>query len=313
MSKQHILFLLSLFAIVSILFSLSQGSTSLSFYQLFTHHNLFNQIFFELRLPRTLTAFICGALLALAGSLIQLLLQNPLADPYALGISGGAATLTLLMMLMGLSDYWLVAGAWVGSLITIFFILVLAKKHHWRTHTLLLSGIALACGYSACISLILILSPDASIHSMLFWLAGDLNDINLPWFALIILLIGGVICCLLAPGFNILSLGEKEARALGLSSTYYRIIIYLLTSLFTATAVTISGCIGFIGLITPHLLRRLVGFDHRLIIPGSILLGGSLLTFADTFSRTLFSPQQIPVGIIIAIIGVPSFIWLLQK
>lgn len=305
-----ILFALGL-VLFSLLLSLSKGSTSTPLYQLLFQDD--QTIFLQLRLPRTLAAFTAGGLLALAGTLMQLLLQNPLADPYALGVSGGAALVTLLLMLLGVSEYGLIGGAWIGSLFTIVLMLLLARKHQWQTHTLLLSGIALACGFSAGISFILLIAPDAKLHSMLFWLAGDLNGARFPWLGLSVLTLGFVACLLLAPGLNVLGRGEKEARSLGLPSKRYRFLLYLLSSLFTATAVTLAGCIGFIGLIVPHITRRLCGYDHKIVLPLAMLLGGSLLTLADTFARTLFAPQQIPVGIIMALIGVPVFVWLLQK
>src|SRR3990167_571984 len=301
-------------ALFSLFFSLLNGSTSLSFTRLFSPDNsLSNTILFKLRLPRTFTAFVSGGLLALSGSLMQLLLQNPLADPYALGVSGGAALFTLILMLLGASNEALIGGAWAGSLLSMLLIFLMARKHGFKTHTLLLSGIILACGFSAAISCLLLLSPDSSLHSMLFWLTGDLNATHFPSLAFCILCLGGFFCYALAPGFNLLIRGENEATALGLPTTYYRILLYLLSSLFAATAVTLAGCIGFIGLIVPHLTRRLVGFNHRIMLPAAILLGGSLLTFADTLARTLFAPAQIPVGIIMALIGVPAFIWLLQS
>lgn len=313
-NRLNLLFIVIAIAVFSCLLSLSKGSTSISLYQLLFHYqDQFNTLFFKLRAPRTLTAFVSGSLLSLAGSLMQLLLQNPLADPYILGISSSAALFTLLMMLFGISEDWLISGAWLGSLLTIFIIFLLAKKHHWQPHSLLLAGVVMACGLSAGISFILLISPDNSLHSMLFWLTGDLNDARYPWLGLIVLCIGFIICLLLAPGLNILGRGEKEAQTLGLSTKYYRIALYLLSSLFTATAVTLAGCIGFIGFIIPHLTRRLAGFDHRINLPISMLLGGSLLTLADTLARYLFAPQQLPVGIFMAMLGVPLFIWLLQK
>ncbi len=311
-SRFRLFFIIISLMIFSILLSLSKGSTSIPIYQLlFSENGQLTTIFLQLRLPRTITAFVCGGLLALAGSLMQLLLQNPLADPYVLGISSGASLLTLLMMLFGASEYWLMGGAWLGSLLTIALIFLLAKKHRWQTHTLLLSGIALSCGFSAGISFLLLISPNTSLHSMLFWLTGDLNDAHFPWAGLIILGVGMTICLLLAPGLNILGRGEIDARALGLHTVKYKIILYLLSSLFTAAAVTLAGCIGFVGLIIPHLTRLLSGYDHRIVLPISMLLGGSLLTIADTFARSLFAPQQIPVGILLVMIGVPVFVWLL--
>lgn len=308
------LLLVFVLAIISMIFSLFKGSTSLSVYQLlFTENGQFNTIFFELRLPRVLTAFVCGGLLALAGSLMQLLLQNPMADPYALGVSGGAAFFSLLMMLLGVSEIGLFSGAWFGSLFTILVILSLAKKHRFNPYALLLSGIALACGFSAGISFILMISEEAHVRSMLFWLAGDLSGASFPWLGLSVLSIGFLICLLLAPGLNLLGRGEHEASALGLAVKKYRLLLYLLSSFLTATAVMLAGCVGFIGLIIPHLVRQLFGYNHRLMLPLAILLGGSLLTLADTFARSFFAPQQIPVGLCIALIGIPIYLWMMQK
>lgn len=312
--RLRLFFIVISLMIFSILLSLFKGSTSIHLQQLLVgKSNQSTTIFLHLRLPRTVTAFVSGGLLALAGSLMQLLLQNPLADPYVLGVSGGAALFTLIMMLLGANDYGLLGGAWAGSLFTILLIFLLARKHGWQTHTLLLSGIALSCGLSASISFLLLISPDTSLHSMLFWLSGDLNNTQFPWAGLLILCVGLTICLLLAPGLNILGRGERDARALGLATQQYKIALYLLSSLFTATAVTLAGCIGFVGLIVPHFTRLLSGHDHRIMLPISALLGGSLLTIADTCARSLFAPQQIPVGILLAMIGVPVFVWLLQK
>jgi len=298
--------------ICTLLFSLLKGSTSIPLYQLlFGQHTQYSTIFFQLRLPRTLAAFVNGGLLALAGALMQLLVQNPLADPYILGISSGAAFFTLLCMLIGISGSWLLGGAWLGSLLTILLILLLTKKHHWQTHALLLSGTAIASGFSAGISFILLMSPANYVHGMLFWLMGDLNDASLPIANAMILLCGTMICIFYAPGLNILSRGEKAARTLGLASKKYRIALYLFSSLCTAAAVTSVGCISFLGLIVPHLTRIIFGFNHRIMLPSAVLLGGSFLTLADTLARSCFAPEQLPVGILLALIGVPIFIWLL--
>lgn len=289
-------------ALASIILSLSLGSVPIS-----------SDIIITLRLPRTLTAFTVGGLLALAGALMQLLLQNPLADPYALGVSGGSALGVLLLMLAGVSGAGLVGGAWAGSLIAISMITFFANKCRWQSHTLLLSGIALACGFSACISFILLISPDNSLHNMLYWLSGDLNDAEYPWLSFGILCTGGLACWLLAPGFNILTRGEQAANALGLPCQRYKLALYVMSSLFTAAAVSIAGCVGFIGLIVPHLVRMLFGFNHRLTLLACIIMGGTLLTLADTIARSILAPQQLPVGIMTAFIGIPIFIWLLSK
>lgn len=313
-SRLSILFFTLGLSLLSMLFSLSKGSTSIPLDQLLFSKNIeAHTIFFSLRLPRTLTAFVSGSLLALAGLLMQLLLENPLADPYILGISSGAALMTLLFMLLGVATHWLFMGSWIGSFIVMFFMLSLSKKHQWRTQTLLLLGIALAYGFSAAMSFLILLMKDVNLHNMLFWLSGDLNGATFPYLGLSVLILGFSVCLYLAPIFNLLARGELSATTLGLSTRYYRFLIYFLSALFTATAVSLSGCIGFIGLIVPHFTRLIAGYDHRFVVPLATLFGGSLLMIADTFARTLFAPQQIPVGIIMALIGVPLFVALLRK
>ena len=313
-TRFYFIFILTCLVIFSLIFSLSQGSTYIPFYQLLWGNSAeWQTIFFDVRLPRTLTAFISGGLLALSGSLMQLLLQNPLADPYLLGVSGSAAFFTLLMMLLGFGEFGLISGAWFGSVLAIILIFFLARKHRFKSDGLLISGMAIACGFSAGISVLLLLSQHDTLHSMLFWLTGDLNDTRMPWFGLFVLISAWIMTLFLAPGLNVLSRGDIEAKALGLSCSYYRCALFLLSSLLTATAITLSGCIGFIGLIIPHFARIFAGFDQRILLPLSMFLGGSLLTIADTLARTLFAPQQIPVGVVMALIGVPIFIWLLQQ
>lgn len=293
---------------VSFVISLSSGSVSLTQ----PNHNA-SIIFWELRLPRTLTALACGGLLALAGVMMQLLLQNPLADPYILGISSGAGFTTLCLILLGFNEWAYRSGAWLGSLLSISLVLFLTHTHRFQTHALLLTGIAIASGFSAGISFLLLLSNNATIHSMLFWLSGDLNNADYPWFALSILIVGSCILMTCYQGLNLLMRGEREAKALGLSVSYFKFLLFILSALFTASAVTLAGCLGFIGLIIPHLARQIVGFNHRLLIPSALLLGASLLMVSDTLARTLLSPQQLPVGIFMTCLGVPVFIWMLKR
>lgn len=282
----------------------------LSFIEL-TQHPM-NMIVY-LRLQRGLAAFVCGGLLAFSGAIMQVLLQNPLADPYILGIAGASSLGTLLLMFLGVSMDFLFFGALGGSLLSILLILLFASKHQWRTHNLLLIGVALACGFAAAISLLLMLSPSNNLHSMMFWLNGDLNEANTILYPAIILFVGLFLCICISPGINLLARGDLAAQTLGLDTKKYKIILYCLSSVLTATAVLMGGCIGFVGLIIPHISRQFVGSNHRFLLPASILMGGAFLTFADTIARSAFSPIQLPVGVITALIGVPTFIWLLQK
>ena len=310
MSHRNLFLLLSLIAVISVAIAILHGNPSLSTIDSTLSHD----ILFRLRIPHALTAFVTGGLLALAGALMQVLVRNPLADPYLLGISGGAGLATLLLMLCGFSGIWLTGGAWLGSLLTILLIFLLNRKNPFQhAQQFLLTGIALASGFSALVSLVLLTSPDPILRGMLFWLIGDLSYAHLPLLEGVILLFGLLISCLLASDLNLLVRGNKEATALGVNTTRLQWQLYLLSSLLTATAVTLAGCIGFIGLIIPHLFRLLIGYDHRYLLPGSVLIGGSLLTLADVAARTLFFPQEIPVGIVMVLLGIPVFLYLLQK
>ena len=308
-----------LLAAASILFSLFKGSTLISFGQLFhaayhSNDRITEKIILDIRLPRTLAAFITGGSLSLAGAMMQVLLRNPLADPYILGISGGGAFLCLLCMLCGFTGYWLTFGTWIGSLLAVFIVFFLAHRKNAQPHnSLLLTGIAIGSGFSAFISFILMMSPETELHSMLFWLLGDLSYAHLPFIESGILCIGLIMSILWGKQFNILMRGELSAKALGISTERLKIKIYFLSALLTASAVSLAGCIGFVGLIVPHLFRLLFGSDHRILLPGTVLLGGSLLTIADTLARTAFAPEQLPVGIIMVFIGVPIFLILLQR
>ena len=268
----------------------------------------------QLRLPRTINAFAVGGLLALAGTLMQVLLRNPLADPYILGVSGGAAVGALGALLLGLAGLWVNGGAFVGALVSTLIVFALAHgRGGWTPTRLLLTGIAVAAGWGAVISLILVLGSDASLHSMLFWLMGDFSYQPAGATALLVLVIGLVVWLPFARHLNVLARGETLAEALGIAVRPLSIAIYISASLFTAAAVTEAGAIGFVGLVVPHMFRMAVGGDHRRLLPGAVLLGGCLLMLADTLARTVAEPRQLPVGVVTAAIGVPLFLYLLNR
>lgn len=301
-SKKARIFTIVGLALFSLAFSLSLGSASL--YQ--------PLVFFELRLPRTEAAFLTGGCLSLAGCLMQLLLANPLADPYVLGLSSGASLGALLSVFIVGSLSASFTGAWLGSLVAMLILLALAKQHRFHTHTLLLTGVALASGLAALASLIALMLPANAARPLLFWLAGDLSSATPSPYAFILLLTALMFSLFLARGYNVLARGHQEARALGLPITAYRLSLFLLSAALTATAVTLAGCIGFIGLIIPHITRRIVGNDHTLLLPTAVLLGGSLLTLADTLTRTLFAPVQLPIGLGMTLLGVPFLLRVLS-
>jgi len=320
MIRTRLLFVILLFlAVVSVLCALSSGSVAISWVDLWqslggNHDGVANTIVWELRLPRAGTAFVVGGLLALAGALMQVLLRNPLADPYVLGISGGAAVIALSAMILGLGLAWVNGGALLGALLSMLLVFGLAHgRGLWTPTRLLLTGVVVAAGWSAMISFLLAISPERNLRGMLFWLMGDLGHATAGVGAWTLLIAGLVIAFSMARSLNLLVRGESQAAVLGVAVRPVRTGLYLLASLLTATAVTLAGSIGFVGLIVPHMLRLLVGGDHRILLPASVLLGGSLLVLADTLSRSLLAPRQLPVGVVMALIGVPVFLWLLYR
>ncbi len=273
-----------------------------------------SQIVFELRLPRVISGFIVGGMLALAGALMQILLRNPLAEPYILGVSGGASVFALLAISMGLAGAWLTLGACFGALLTMFMVFIFSgSRAGWNPLKTLLTGVVIAAGWGAVISFLLALSPAAKLHNMLFWLMGDLSFSQPGGHYFLVLVLALALAMYYARALNLLAVGDLQAAALGVSVNRLRTIIYFLASILTATAVVQAGSIGFIGLIIPHAVRLLIGNDNRLLLPASVLAGGILLVFADMLARTLLAPRQLPVGVLTAFIGVPVFLLLLQS
>ena len=267
-----------------------------------------------LRLPRALAAFACGGLLALAGALMQVLLRNPLADPYVLGISGGAAVGALAAMLFGLPLLLVNGGAFAGALAATLLVFGLARGDgSWTQTRLLLTGVIVAAGCGAAVALILSIAPENQLRGMLFWLMGDLSHAASPWPALAMLALGLLAALPFSRDLNLLARGDLTARALGVPVARLRGGVYVLAALATAAAVTTTGSVGFVGLIVPHLVRLSVGNDQRVLLPAAALAGGALLTLADTLARTVVAPQQLPVGVLTALIGVPVFLFLLTR
>lgn len=267
-----------------------------------------------LRLPRAVAAFTCGGLLALAGALLQVLLRNPLADPYVIGISGGAAVGALLAILAGAASLLVDAGAAAGAMAAMLLVFGLAHGDgSWTQTRLLLTGVIVAAGCGAVVSLLLAIAPDTRLQGMVFWLLGDASGATQPWPAFCLLLV--LLACALphARELNLLARGELNARALGVQVTRLRTLVYVLASLATASAVTLVGPVGFVGLIVPHLVRLAIGNDQRLLLPAAVLAGGCLLTAADTLARTIVAPAQLPVGVLTALFGVPIFLFLLSR
>lgn len=268
----------------------------------------------QLRLPRALAAFGCGGLLALAGALMQVLLRNPLADPYVLGVSGGAAVGALGAMLLGWLAFWVDVSAFLGALGAMLAVFGLARgEGSWTPTRLLLTGIVVAAGSGALVSLFLTLGPDRALRGMLFWLMGDAGMVQRPLPILGILAVGLALAWPFARELNLMARGERSAQALGVNTARLRVGVFFLASLLTAAAVTSVGSVGFVGLVIPHLLRLALGGDQRLLLPAAVLGGGGLLLAADTAARTVVAPLQLPVGVLTTLIGVPVFLTLLYR
>jgi len=319
MKPSRLLPLLSLLALSSIALAISVGSTSVALHTVLTavlsgHDSVVREVIFDLRLPRALNAFSIGGLLALAGVLMQVLLRNPLADPYVLGISGGAAVAALCAMLLGFGALMVDWAAGSGALCATLLVFALAHaRGGWTPQRLLLNGVVVASGCTAIVSLMLSLGDETRLRGMLFWLLGDLSFAPFSAAALCVLLVVGVFSIAGARSLNVLARGEIESQSLGVALSPARIALFSATAALTATAVTTAGGIGFIGLVTPHLVRLVAGSNHRVVVPASILLGGTLLTLADTLARIAAAPRQLPVGALTALIGVPLFLILMRR
>ncbi len=275
----------------------------------------------EVRLPRVILAGLVGASLATSGAVFQALLRNPLADPYILGVSGGGALGAILAMAIGIDfSLWGFSSvpifAFLGSLCTIFFVYAVGSvRGRIATQSLLLTGVIVNAIFSALIMFITSVVDFSQVQSIIFWLMGNLGTIE--YGSLLKLsaysLIGLIVLFSLARDLNALSLGEEQALQLGVDVERTKKLAFVGASLITGAVVSVSGLIGFVGLIVPHTVRLIFGPDHRLLLPASMLCGGIFLMTADTIARTILSPIELPVGVITAICGGPFFIWLLRK
>ncbi len=317
---------LGVLAICALALALDQGSTRYSLAEVFqavvSQAGPASQVVLQLRLPRALAAFATGGLLALAGALMQVLLRNPLADPYVLGLSGGAAAGALGAMLAGAGTALVNLGAFAGALFAMALVFALARREFaYRERAaaldaapkLLLIGVILASGWGALITSVLSLAPDAQLRGMIFWLVGDLNGVESYLAPLIALGVIVVLVCARSRELNVLARGDMVAAALGVEVAGLRRLVYVCASLATAFAVTTAGAIGFVGLVVPHALRLVIGNDQRVLLPACVLAGGALLVLADTLARSALAPHQLPVGVLTALIGVPAFLALLLK
>ncbi|KQU35070.1 MULTISPECIES: FecCD family ABC transporter permease [Nocardiaceae] len=275
-------------------------------------------IVWELRLPRTLLAAVCGAGLALCGAIMQSLLRNPLADPFVLGISSGASTGAVLVAVLGVGGgaLSLSTGAFAGALLSFVLVMLLAAGAGGGNDRVVLAGVAGTQLFSALTSFIVISSADAEqTRGVLFWLLGSLSGAD--WSDVVlcgsVALLGMVVCLFNTSALDAFTFGHDAAASLGVPVKWVRILLLVITALITASLVSAAGAIGFVGLVLPHAARFLVGARHRRLLPTTVVIGAIFMVWVDTIARTLFAPQEIPVGVVTALIGVPAFALILFR
>ncbi|WP_368506088.1 FecCD family ABC transporter permease [Alkalihalophilus sp. As8PL] len=279
------------------------------------------QIIWEIRFPRVILGAVVGAGLAIVGVAIQALVRNSLADPFILGVSSGASVGATLVIIFGafklFGQYALSLAAFLGAMISVFLVFLVAQVNgRISTVRLLLSGIAISMMLSAMTSYIVISAPrEEGMRDALFWMMGSLagakwEQLSIPFFSL---LMGIGLLLFFARPLNLLLIGEQTASTLGLNIDIFKKILMLVTALLTGVLVAVSGAIGFIGLMVPHVVRLFVGSDHRYVLPVSALIGAIFLIWADVVARIIVAPQELPIGIVTALCGGPFFIWLLRR
>ena len=273
------------------------------------------QILLNIRLPRTIVAALVGINLALSGAILQAIMKNPLADPHIIGISSGAGLTGIFVMLLFPGyEYLITPAAFVGAMGAAVCIYILAWKNGIRPIRIILAGVAVSAFLGAGISALMIFYSDR-VHGALMWMVGGLSARSWPQVEIIYpyTILGVVLAFLGAKHLNILQLGDEIAKGLGLRVELTRIALTAVASILAASAVSVVGLLGFVGLIVPHAARLLVGSDYRFLLPASALLGAAVVTFSDTFARVAFAPTELPVGILMAVLGAPFFLFLLRR
>ena len=273
-------------------------------------------ILFRIRLPRILLAAVVGFGLSLSGVVFQAILRNPLADPFILGISSGAAFGAIVGIVLGLGfALGVPLAAFGGTLLTLGLLMTLGRRRMGtESSTLLLTGVIINAFFTALIMYFITTTTDSRLHSMLFWLYGDLGQSRYAHLAVSApaVLLGGVLVFAFSRDLNLLTTGEETARQLGVGVEGVKTLCLVTVSLLVGLVVSFSGLIGFVGLIVPHLARMALGSDHRLLVPASALGGAAFLVAADTLARIVISPSELPVGVVTAFLGAPFFLYLLE-
>lgn len=307
-------------AVSGALISIMLGSVKISLPEILTAlagegAGTHGQILMNIRLPRTFVAALVGIDLALSGAILQAIMRNPLADPHIIGISSGAGLMGIIVMLLFPEHSALITpAAFLGAMGAAMLIYILAWKNGIQPIRIILAGVAVSAFLGAGISALMILYSDR-VHSALMWMVGGLSARSWPHVAMLwpYTLVGGILALLSARQLNILQLGDEMAKSLGLRVELTRLLLTAVAALLAASAVSVVGLLGFVGLIVPHMARLIVGSDHRVLLPASAILGAAVLMYSDTVARVAFAPVELPVGILMAALGAPFFLFLLRR
>ncbi len=316
---------LLLISLITAIFSATVGEIHLSPGQLIRtlfqgEGGMEHTILTRIRIPRIVLGFCIGGALSLAGVILQGIYRNPLVEPYTLGISGGAALGVALVIVIGFSYsasiYLLPMAGFIGSILTVFLVYSLSIRHgRIQIQSMLLIGVMISFISSSAMMFLMSTSSTEQVHSIVFWIMGSLDEPNLPLIKIVVLssLIGLVLSYLFVQPLNALRLGEEKARHLGINTEWNIRILFILSSLLVGISVSVSGVIGFVGLVIPHLVRLIISGDYRILLVSSFLTGGSFIVLCDTLARTIIAPNELPVGVITGIIGGTVFIVVLAR
>jgi len=304
-----------LFLILSgaVLLGITKGSVKLTLVELLLQENRY---IVYLRMARILMAVLAGSGLAVSGIALQAILKNSLAEPYILGTSSGAGLGAVLAIIIGISRVFIPVAAFVGAILAIVLVYNIARQgNKVGAQSLILSGVIVSIGLSAVIVYMVSTSGNEALHGMMWWLWGNLQvyDLKLLVIVGIVVLLGIAAIFILAQDLNAISIGEEEAVHLGINTETVKKLLFFITSMITASLVSICGIIGFVGLIIPHMMRLVVGPNHKVLIPSTCIAAAIFMIMCDMFSRTVFSPLEIPIGVITAVLGAPVFIILLRS
>ena len=320
MKKVYILLVFILLFILSFFISLSNGAVKIPVDEIINaifskEDNINRQVIWNVRLPRTIVAGLVGVCLSLSGAILQGVMRNPLAGPNIIGVSAGGGLAALILLVLFPEFYYLAPiGAFIGALLATLFIYILAWKEGALPTRLILAGVAVSSLLNAGINALMTFYPDR-VAGVISFMVGGLSATT--WIQVKMILpyaiLGTILVLLLPTKLNVLMLGDEIATGLGLNVERTRFIFIILSSLLAGAAVSVVGLLGFVGLMVPHIARLFIGSDYRYLFPGAIFLGGTVVMLCDTVARVLFSPMEIPVGIIMSALGAPFFLFLLRK